>query len=250
MAATPPVPSATADAFRAWCLGHSGCPGGDPGSRRRPAIWVCGIEPGGSRSLPIDELARTLQHDDVGRPCPGYTDWHDNLAHSFTRRITKLLAAFEGGRMADYRAFAAAQRPFTRARRGYYRLNLYPLAFHDTDPARWTAGLAGLTGFARKADYLAWCDAQRLPWMRALARRHRPRLIVGLGKSWQAAFRLAFLEPDSALQQETVGGKSLDWAINADGALVAILPFLTSASGLQSDAALQAVGERLRELSP
>lgn len=238
--------AATQAAFRSWCLGYSGSDGGDLGSPRRPSTWVCGIEPGAARVVDADALAGQIGNADVSRPAPGYEHWRCNLVHSFTRRIVKLLAALAGARVADYREFAERQQPFTRGARGFCRLNLYPLAFADTRPGRWNPALAQATGFACKADYLAWCDAHRLPQLRAWARACRPRLVIALGKSYGARFHAAFMDPATPLAHESIAGKQLCWGRNEGGTVLAILPFLTSASGLQSDAAIQAFGARLR----
>lgn len=234
--------------FRAWCLGHSGCEGGDLGCPCAPATWVCGIEPGGPHSVDAAALQRLVRAPGAAGAQPGYADWHSNLAGSFRRRITKLLAALHGWPVAEYRTFAEQRQPFVQGRRGYARLNLYPVGFADTDPSRWNADFAAATGFTRKADYLAWCDAHRLPTLRRRAAAHVPRLVVGLGKSYLAPFQRAFLDPDASLAHESVAGKPLSWGRNAEGSVVAVLPFLTSASGLQSNAAIQDFGRRLREI--
>lgn len=234
--------------FRAWCLGHSGCEGGDLGSARTPATWVCGIEPGGPHSVDAAALQRLVRAPDSARAQPGYADWHSNLAGSFRRRITKLLAALDGRPVAEYRAFAEQRQPFVQGSHGYARLNLYPVGFADTDPARWNVEFAAATGFVRKADYLAWCDAHRLPALRRWATAHAPRLVVGLGKSYLAQFERAFLDQGAPLVHERIAGKQLSWGRNASGGVVAVLPFLTSASGLQSNAAIQDFGLRLREI--
>lgn len=240
--------TAAASAFRAWCLGHSGCEGGDMGGPRAPATWVCGIEPGGPHSVDAASLRCLVQAPDAGRPQSGYADWRSNLSGSFRRRIVKLLAALDGWPVGEYRAFAEQRQPFVRGSSGYARLNLYPVGFADTRPGRWNGDFAAATGFARKADYLAWCDAQRLPTLRRWVARHQPRLVVGLGKSYLAQFQAAFIGEDVPLVHELIAGKQLSWAVNDQGTIVAILPFLTSASGLQSDVAIQAFGSRLRRL--
>ena len=240
--------TAAPTAFQSWCLGYAGCEGGDLGHPRAPATWVCGIEPGGPHSVDAATLQRLIQESDTSHPPPGYADWRSNLSGSFRRRIVKLLAAVQGWPVAEYRAFAEQRRPFVRGGSGYARLNLYPVGFADTNPGRWSADFAAVTGFARKADYLAWCDAHRLPVLRRWATQRQPRLVVGLGKSRLAQFHAAFLGGTAHWGEESLAGKQLSWAINEEGSVVAVLPFLTSASGLQSDAAIQAFGLRLREL--
>lgn len=238
----------TAGAFRDWCVGWSGCEGGDLGSPARPAVWVCGIEPGGQHSVGAEDLAARVRRSRMRRAPQGYPDPADNLLGSFRRRITKLLAALAGTPVADYRAFALTVRPFTRGSAGYARLNLYPVGFVDTNPARWTRGLARVTGFQRKTEYLAWCDHHRLPALQRRARRRRPSLVIGLGRSWRRQFVLAFGDPGMPLAAETLAGARIEWGTNARGTVVAIAPFPTSASGLQSDHAIEAVGLRLRAI--
>lgn len=237
-----------ATAFQAWCLGYSGCVGGDVGSPSGPSIWVCGIEPGGVRSITAPALECAIHTEDRSRPAPGYEDWRTDVAHSFNRRIMKLLAAFHGEPVAGYRTFAQTRQPFVRGGRGFFKMNLYPVGFADTNVRRWDMGFAGVTGFARKADYLSWCDDHRLPILRRWAEASRPSLIVCLGKSYRLKFQTAFMEEEAGLAHEMLRGKQLSWGINGQGTVVAIVPFMTSASGLQSDVAIQAFGDRLREV--
>lgn len=218
------------------------------GNPRQPATWVCGIEPGGPHSVDAAALRRLIRAPDTDHAPPGYADWHSNLSGSFRRRIVKLLAAVECGSVAEYRAFAERRQPFVRGSSGFARLNLYPVGFADTDPRRWGEDFVAVTGFGRKADYLAWCDAHRLPVLRRWTVQHAPRLVVGLGKSYVAQFQAAFLGGRARLVREPLAGKELAWGVSDAGTVVAVLPFLTSASGLQSDAAIQAFGSRLRAL--
>lgn len=69
-----------------------------------------------------------------------------------------------------------------------------------------------------------------------------------MGRTRLTQFQRAFLDEGSRLAHEHIADKPLTRGVNAERAIVAVLPFLTSAIGLQSDVAIQAVGGRLRAL--
>lgn len=56
--------------FAKWATGHSGCDGGDIGSRQHPSIWFCGIEWGGDYSDNQELIDLFLEN--VEQPAEGY----------------------------------------------------------------------------------------------------------------------------------------------------------------------------------
>ena len=230
------------DKFKKWALGYSGCDGGDPGSQDRRAIWVCGIEWGGGHSA--DELAQIVETN-VETPPVGYEDWKHNLAFRFNWQAMKLLCAIHGGKVSDYKKFAEDIKPFTVGSSGYFKTNLYPIAFKNTNQIHWTTEFSGVTGFQNKADYVNWCKDKRFPQMRQWASEHKPKLIICLGKSYGPDFGKAFMDEGSSLQTKTIDDRSLSWGLNNDGTHVVILPFMIGRYGLQRNVSIQQFGERI-----
>lgn len=231
--------------FAKWATSYSGCDGGDIGSPARPAIWFCGIEWGGGRDA--GHLAKEITRD-VSQPPPGYPHWEHNLAYRFHQQASKLLAAIAGHPVANTRHFLQQAQPFCQ-NSGYFKLNLFPVAFKDTNHARWQADYAAVTGLASKQDYLDWCRQHRLAALRARAAEHRPRLIVCVGKTFVQDFKRAFLDNHEVfMQRKPIAGLELLYKRNAEGALVVVLPFMINRNGLTRNDSIQQFGDQIAQL--
>ena len=231
--------------FAQWACGYSGCDGGDIGSAERPATWFCGIEWGGSRDA--SHLAQDIAHD-VSHPPLGYAHWERNLAYRYNQQASKLLATIAGHPVAHARQFLQEAQPFCQ-NSGYFKLNLFPVAFKDTNHARWHADYTAVTGLTTKQDYLDWCRQHRLAALRAKAAEHRPRLIVCVGKTYVQDFKLAFLDNHTVhMQRKPIAGLELLHKRNAEGALVVVLPFMINRNGLTRNSAIQEFGDRIAQL--
>lgn len=231
--------------FERWALGFSGCDGGDLGSPQRPSTWICGIEWGGGHDRAT--LVRHVECD-VDLPSVGYGRWEENLAYIFNWQAMKLLAAIDGDAVASYKAYAERVAPFVEGRLGFFKLNLYPLAFKNTSASRWNSDFAEISGLPTKQTYMAWCQAERFPRMRQWAAEALPRLIICLGKTYADDFAAAFLDADRSFNVETVAECELRWARNRENSLVVVLPFMVNRHGLVKNAAIQSVGERIATL--
>lgn len=231
--------------FEQWARSYAGCDGGDIGSPERRAIWLCGIEWGGIRSA---ECIEAEMRCDESQPRTGYPDAAHNHAHIFSRQALKILSAIAGQKVSQYRDFCAQAQPFTQGSSGYFKLNLYPMAFKDTNPARWHGEFAQVTGFETKSGYLAWCRAHRLPAMRQWAHAARPKLILCQGKDYRADFKRAFHDDNVTFNHEPIDGRDLWWSLNADGTLVVIIPFMVNRNGLTRNDSIQKFGDRIAQL--
>jgi len=231
--------------FQKWATGFSGCDGGDIGSPDRRSVWVCGIEWGGGH-----DLASLEKHllDDVSVPDAGYDDYSENLAYIFNRQTMKLLNAMQGGDVKDYVKMAENRRPFGKDSKGFFKMNLFPIAFKDTGHQRWLIDFVGVTGFASKADYLAWCRRVRFAAMRSWVAESKPKVIVCFGKTLINDFESAFVNGEAKFVKETILNRELSWTRTQDDVLVAVCPFPVNRYGLNSDALLQAFGDRIRIL--
>jgi len=232
-------------AFKRWALGYSGYDGGDPGTPSRPSTWLCGIEWGAG--ITTEELAKCIDQDNVDRLPDGFVGPEVNFKFPFNRGALKLFHTIEGGDPADYRAFGAAKRPFCVGAHGYFKTNLFPVAFKDISHAHWNAELAALTGFVTKEAYLTWVRKGRFETFRRLAKQCRLRLVACTGVGWEEDFRLAFLGSQREFTKNSVDGHKVLTGRSPEGALVAVVPFFTSPSGLKKDTSIQAVGEFLRK---
>ena len=231
--------------FEKWATSYVGCDGGDMGTPERRAIWLCGIEWGGTWTAA--ELQDEMQSDHSSPP-EGYADAGHNNAYIFNRQALKILAAIAGQKVSTYRDFCMQAQPFTKGSSGYFKLNLYPIAFKDTNQSRWHDEFAQATGFEKKADYIAWCQAHRFPAMRQWAQTATPQLILCLGKNYRDDFMRAFHDEGASLHHESIDDRDLWWSRNAEGTLVAVIPFMVNRHGLTRNDSIQKFGDRIAQL--
>ena len=234
-----------ANLFKEWCIGYSGCDGGDIGCLENPSIWVCGIEWGGGHTP--DALISNIR-ENVKTPPQGYENWQDNLSYIFNWQTMKLLSVIDGGIVNNYKEFSERVKPFVYGSRGYFKMNLHPIAFKDTSHSRWLGEFSNITGFATKSDYLAWSTDNRLPQIRKWAENSRPKLIICLGKTYISQFKSAFLDNDSVINKEVIEDKEMFWSSNKHGSLVVVIPFMVNRNGLTKNIAIQCFGERIKNL--
>lgn len=231
--------------FEKWALGYAGCDGGDIGSPEHPSVWVCGIEWGGGHD---PESLRKHMQEESDDPPNGYLSWNENLSYIFNWQVVKLLAAISGNQVSNYKEFAENVKPFVDGFSGYFKMNLYPIAFRNTSHVNWLGGFSEITGFTSKNEYLAWCNEKRLPNICRWAQNNLPELVICLGKTFRSEFGTAFSIQADSWNTETIDDKDLSWAINESGTLVAVLPFMVNRNGLVRNASIQKFGERIAGL--
>ncbi len=232
--------------FALWAKGFAGCDGGDIGSPSTPSIWFCGLEWGGghdenSLSESISSLASDVPY--------GYDHEDENTAYIFNRQIMKLISAMHGGNVNEYEKFVTTLKPFVRGQAGFFKMNLFPIAFKNTDHGLWKTSFSNLTGIESKQRYLEWCREERFPILRSWVATYRPRAVICFGKSYSDDFKRAFSDLNVDFKREDIGGRELSWAKNSNGTLVAICPFPVNRNGLNSNALLQGFGSRLGSLA-
>lgn len=257
--------------FAKWALQFSGCNGGDIGSPENPAIWVCGKEWGKDWGLDKDEtlqdgIAEFREHfrnDRIQDPHNVYYREEDFLdkggilalcrkssdgkdPYKYDRNAFKLLAALNGKKVEEYKEFAQKEKPFFEGGKGYFKMNLFPLGFPDTNNARWETLFSEVTGFSNKQEYRAWLLQNRLPVMREWARKYRPKLIIctGLGNPYPKRFMAAFGEETMQMKTENMAGTRILHGRNKEGTLIVVMFHIS----ILGDADLQVFGERIRQL--
>ena len=231
--------------FQKWASGFSGCDGGDIGSPQSRSIWVSGIEWGGGHDL--DSLKKTMV-DQVDVPPPGYDEPSHNLAYIFNRQTMKLITAMNGGQVDDYEVMTSQHRPFVKDSTGYFKMNLFPIAFKDTGHQRWQTDFVDLTGFSSKDEYLSWCRHVRFAKMRNWVSTYKPKVIVCFGKTFIKDFTTAFVNGDEKFNRENILNRELTWTRTVDDVLVVICPFPVNGYGLNSNVLLQAFGNKIQNL--
>jgi hypothetical protein len=227
--------------FAKWAKGFAGCDGGN----LEGSIWLCGIEWGLGKP---HTLEKELQ-EDVTQPPQRYKKADDVLRgpdrrpYPFNRMFLKLVAAMHGRPLEAYKAMANEQ-PFPFHRESdYFKLNLFPVAFQKVDAALWDQQYRAATGLASREEYLRWCRENRFPMIRSWMKQGQPKLIVSVGLSNMEDFHGAF-GIGGTEHEEIIQGKRLVWFAD-DTTTVAVVPFPTSPSGLNSNEAIQEFGQRL-----
>jgi len=231
--------------FRKWASSYSGCDGGDIGNQNKKSKWVCGIEWGGGHDP--DHLENIIQLEELTPP-KGYDSWSENLSYIFNWQVMKLLSVIEGNNVSQYKEFAELKEPFVEGSSGYFKMNLYPIAFKNTSHDLWQQKFASVTGFEMKQDYLDWCNSNRFPQIRNWASTYQPEIVICLGKTYKEEFKLAFSDPDLDFTIELIDERELNWAINKHGTLVLVIPFMANRNGLVKNSSIEKFGIRIREL--
>ena len=230
-----------------WLRDFHGCDGGDIGSPEKSSVWVCGIEWGGGHT--VENLRQIAAEPYTGDTDFGYEAWQECVDCPYGGGGGGGGAALNGGQVEDYRRFAEEVQPFVhKAGSGYFKMNLYPIAFKNTDAGLWQQEFSEITGFADKQEYVNFCNRYRFAEMNAWVEKYRPRLIIGFGTSYDNEFNAAFSDGFRSFKQEEIAGKKLKWKRNENGTLLAVLPFPSGSHGLNSNVSLQKFGERLAEL--
>ena len=231
--------------FRKWASSFSGCDGGDTGNPINKSKWVCGIEWGGGHDP--EHLEKLIQFEELAPP-KGYDSWQENLSYIFNWQVIKLLSVVEGKNLSNYKDFAELQRPFVEGSSGYFKMNLYPIAFKNTSHDLWQNKFASVTGFERKNDYLEWCNVNRFPQIRKWVSAYQPEIVICLGKKYKEEFKAAFSDPDVNFNTEYIDERELSWAKNTHGTLVLVIPFMVNRNGLIKNLSIEKFGIRIREL--
>lgn len=208
---------------------------------------MCGIEYGSGYSW--QELVNLIHSEpryDTAHIPPGFSDHRSNITNDFNGRAMKVLTAVLGENVEDYKEVNERRRPFSAGCTGFFRLNLFPVAFRDTSHSRWSGEFATSTGFSEKEAYLNFCQTERFKVLRQLAVERAPKLILCFGKTYTPDFVDAFADATCEMTEEVVEGVTLSWLINAAGTLVAICPFPNSR--FNSNLKFQAMGDRIADL--
>ena len=233
--------------FEKWATTYSGCDGGDIGSLNNRSIWFCGIEWGGGDEANVEAL-NTMFSKDMSIPPSGYDDWKNNLSWIFNWQAVKLLAAIDGRQISDYKLFAEEVKPFTVGSGGYFKMNIYPLAFRNTSHAHWASEFSQATGFSNKGAYIEWIKDRRFPVIRSWVEKHTPKVVICTGITYMTDFYSAFSDEGMVVTTDYIDDRQLCYGMNKQGTLVVVIPFMVNRHGLTRNETIQKFGGKIREL--
>lgn len=245
--------------FSAWACSFSGCDGGNLNAD----TWLCGIEWGGATTGPGNYYEKLVKEINAGEAKPYYKekfDWQESLTYTYGRSFAKLFSAIQNEKVENYKQLA---KEWTGDE--LLKLNLYPIAFDNTDEIEWKRHeLDKITGFDEKHLFQTWCFFNRFPEFTKMRQRKNPKLIICTGITYLRDFFYCFAGDQNKcedMQPEDTKPKSNSnkqntrrfyWISlendkeNEDTKLV-VIPFFSGAYGLNSDYLLQQVGDRIRE---
>lgn len=236
------------DDFQKWALGFSGCDGGDLGSSNEQSIWFCGIEWGGGFLDDTKKLQEIFKKD-VSKMSFGFENPDENTAYIYNWQAMKLLSAVHGGKTSEYKEFAKKFKPFVKNEKGFCRLNLYPLAFKNTNHELWSESFTKTTGFKNKNEYIKWIQENRFLVMQNWVKTYNPKLIICTGISYKNDFIKAFGYENAKINKELIEDKIFYWFKNPNGTLVVIIYFMIGRYGLSKDSVIQKTGEKIAQIS-
>lgn len=243
--------------FENWAKSYTGCDGGNLNG----AIWLCGIEWGGGDNpaeLDFKEEIKNLKTEVPQRTDEDTEKILKNSSRKYTydQNAFKLLTTITTNKRlseVDYKQYASEHITYTKNSQ-FFKMNLYPISFKDTDEKHWHAGWANKTGFPTKYHYLLWCWKHRFELIKKWVKEGKPKLIICVGKTLFTDYVLAFegiedVKWHDNLFIEQVGDRELSWLkINGGNTVLAVTPFLTNRFGLNSDKRIEDMGLRIREI--
>jgi hypothetical protein len=228
--------------FSEWAKSYSGCDGGNVSG----SIWFCGIEFGGSDT----EESLTFEKQEN----PPYVDesYRDKFkTYQYNWKVLKIYSTLIGDNPSNYKTVYVKSRAFNRDS-DVFKINLYPIAFHDENSELWEEMHYQKTGLPTKHQYQAWCQVNRFPVIRSWVQENKPKAIICTGTTYLREFVLAFggikhlFQP---LNKESLsGGSLLHWTpINQGQTILFITPFLGQ-GGLKSDAQIESHASKIRDI--
>lgn len=230
-----------------WACSFSGCDGGNPNA----PIWLCGIE-WGLRVKDGESYYQKLAEQIMAGPIPltqTQFPWADSLTYPYGLSFAKLYQVIQG------QAIDSHQDVKLLSGDELFKLNLYPIAFNSTDSGLWQQhGFDSLTGFSSKSLFNNWCFFNRFPFFAELKQKHKPKLIICTGINYLTDFLMFFggvKQVDRIYEAKLLANspekRTIYWT-SLDGTLLVVLPFLSGRYGLNSNALLQAAGEKIATL--
>jgi len=252
--------------FIDWACSFSGCDGGSASAD----YWFCGIEWGFGKGKLEDndsyqkrlkkyyevDLPEEIQMGNYN-PFDEY-DMKEHIAYPYGVSLAKLYTAMIG---KDVAAFNDVVRESNGNE--IFKMNLYPIAFRNTDYRFWQEhNMEETTGFQEKHIFRTWCFLHRFPSISEKLKQmnSKPKVIVGTGVSYLDDFFACFAGPKGAdnIRMEKLKPKSeknskvdrtFYWSKIHSETMLFVVPFFSGQYGLNSNYLLQEMGNEINKIS-
>lgn len=222
---------------------YPGIDGGDLGNPEKPSVWIFGLEPGNSIRDQKRRSSKPNGHSIIDNDYSIETQ----MKWGFNQAIFKLLCSLNGQDPSFYKEFAYDVRPFQKGYKGYLKGNVYPEQFNNMK--NWDMSATKTTGFQTKKEYQVWCNNNRIPFIRSLIKKHRPKMFLGIGLMCQSQFKACADAPSWETYNFFVDGVNKRILYSLDGTVPAfVLPHLNWRQySLYSDESIKIASNFIRE---
>ncbi len=243
--------------FIEWACSFSGCDGGNIHSN----IWIVGIEWGVNKGNDEDkdyylvELPSEIEKGKIKLP-PDLYNWKESITNKYGIGVAKLFCSLINHDVDDYKKKIELLKGSE-----IFKLNLYPIAFQNTDNQLWDQyNLKNITGFYDKDLFRIWCLFNRFPFFSDLTRDYNPELIICTGISYLSDFILFFggekslnkkiecgeIKPNSSSNNKYI--RQYYWAKLNNITKIVIIPFFSGRYGLNSNYLIEEMGKQIRRI--
>jgi len=226
--------------FATWANSYSGCDGGNISG----SIWFCGIEFGGGH------IEEDLTYEPVDTPPFVDEEYRGNFkTYQYNWKILKLYSTILGYKPSEYKSIYEKMNPFYKTS-DTFKMNLYPIAFHNDSNNLWEKWHFRKTGFPSKPLYQAWCQLNRFNAIKSWVGQNNPKVIICTGSTYLREFLMAFSGPEDVFatleEHKFESGGILNWKkINSERTILFITPFLGQ-GGLKSDSQIEEYGLKMQ----
>lgn len=210
---------------------------GNPGSAASRSFWLCGIEYGESpNQRGTDE---EIQDYSVAMQWRNWT---------YNRNAFKLISVVEGQSVDEALSYAEQRKIFESRTSPYFQTNLFPVECRTLET--WSGDAQLRSGFSSKQAYIEAIRSSCFEQMHQQVWNHHPRLFVGVGITHVEDFsRVVFGKSvDLERHEFSINGHRKTLYLRSGEVPFAVVPHLSSPSGLNSNEALVRAGEMIRAL--
>lgn len=247
------------DGFYRWAKGFSGC---DGGNLEKADTWLCGLEWGTSDSNIEEYYKKIKKQIKDGFVDPQVTNgkyiFKDQNTYKFGYSFSKLYAVINQKKIDSYKEY-------TESLTGneVFKLNLYPIAFSNFKNEQWN--LQGFNNilpmFKTKESYKIWCKLNRFPVFKNTLEKHSKKnlkrvICIGITSvnDFIDALYVSTINSKDLIVEKIITNKNkkqsdrrMYCARMENGIYFYVIPFATSASGLNSDDLLEETGKIIYE---
>ena len=242
--------------FYHWATQFSGC---DGGLIDEANTWICGLE-WGTGGTNYKEYLETIQKqmsslEEIKKLEKQKTTpyiFKDNT-YPFGRLVSQIYTLLNGKSFDEYEEFTK-----TFPGKEIFKINLYPVAFKNFNDEQWQQMGHLLPQFKNKFEYKLWCKLNRFPMFKENITKYKPKRIICVGITSVDDFINALFVSDSKSEYKIHEGHLEDLSQSkprrtfyygqmSTGTYFYVIPFSTSANGLNSRPLVEQLGKKMKE---